>query len=76
MNPIQSYDDQSLIMDSTNNVDCDNNKRDIILYSLDSQSRWKFRISATDISDGTSAKGQSSVEKTISEVLTFNTFIF
>jgi hypothetical protein len=75
VNPIESYDDQSLIMDSTNNVDCDNNKRDIILSSLDSQSRWKFRISATDISDGTSAKGQSSVEKTISEVLTFNTFI-
>jgi hypothetical protein len=63
-------------MDSTNNVDCVNNKRDINLSSLDSQSRWKFRISATDISDGTSAKGQSSVEKTISEVLTFNTFIF
>ena len=75
VNPIQSYDDQSLIMDSTINVDCDNNKRDIILSSLDSHSRLKFRISATDISDGTSAKGQSSVEKTISEVLTFNTFI-
>jgi hypothetical protein len=76
VNPIQSYDDdQSLIMDSTNNVDCDNNKRDIIPSSLDSQSRLKFRISATDISDGISAKGQSSVEKTITEVLTFNTHI-
>lgn len=75
VNPIQSYDNQSLIMDSINNVDCDNNKRDIVLSSLDSQSRWKFRISATDISDGTSAKGQSSVEKTISEMLAFNTLI-
>jgi hypothetical protein len=77
VDPIKLVKDKPMIMDPTNNFEGESFPNPEKQPSFDSQDpcRWKYRIMATEVSDGSSVGVQASVERTTSEVLTFHTHI-